>query len=374
MQESTAAVLACATPTLAHPLLLDESVRVRHSAAATLSTLLEGPAQRAYLAVAELRMPHGAGQPMRGFVPLSATLGGVVVGTHQALLRALRCEQDPTVLVAVLRVLCTALVGSPYARLPSDLLPSCMVGVGEILHRAQQAQHDLAGAGVSTQTQWSTLLSGSLSCLAAAFGVKPPLPSVAVFLATEGHGHGLSQEILSCAEYSMHSIVQLEAIMALRGLAQQYHQEVLQFWTQFLDLATKSLAAAGSLEMGQNSATPGEKVAQQSVLLVGDYLRKCGDSEEWTQGVESCINFALLHDSPLIRAAGFGAVAGAAADSLAGLNKSTRKALLLAACGAAERDEASPVRAAAAKALASLLAALPLCDEGSCKLDFCYYK
>lgn len=40
---------------MAHMLLLDPQLRVRHAAAATIATLLEGPTQRAYLAVAEAR-------------------------------------------------------------------------------------------------------------------------------------------------------------------------------------------------------------------------------------------------------------------------------------------------------------------------------
>ena len=307
LQETKTAILSGTIPTLAHPLLLDDSVRVRHSAAATLSILLEGPAQRAYLAVAELRAPHG-GQPMRGFVPLSATLGGVVVGTHHALLRVLCYEQDPTVLVAVLRVLGTAPIGTPYARLPPDLLPSCIAGVKEILHRAQHAEQDPLG-GLPPHN--NTLLSGSLSCLAAAFGLKPPLPSVATFLASEDQGKSLSQEILSCAQHSMHS-VQLEAIMALRGLAQQYSEEVIDCWAVILRLATQSLAATVPLE-ANFPTTSIEKVAQQSVLLLGDYLRKYGDSDTWSQGVDSCISLALAHSSPVIRAAGFGAIAGTAA-------------------------------------------------------------
>lgn len=40
---------------MAHLLLHDPQLRVRHAAAATIATLLEGSAQRAYLAVAEAR-------------------------------------------------------------------------------------------------------------------------------------------------------------------------------------------------------------------------------------------------------------------------------------------------------------------------------
>jgi hypothetical protein len=48
---------------IAHLLLLDPQLRVRHAAAATIATLLEGPAQRAYLAVAEAREMQR--QPLR---------------------------------------------------------------------------------------------------------------------------------------------------------------------------------------------------------------------------------------------------------------------------------------------------------------------
>mgnify|MGYP001810305183 CR=1 FL=1 len=51
---------------VAHLLLHDPHMRVRHAAATTVTTLLEGPAQRAYLAVAEARELER--QPVRCFI------------------------------------------------------------------------------------------------------------------------------------------------------------------------------------------------------------------------------------------------------------------------------------------------------------------
>jgi hypothetical protein len=56
-------------------------------AAATIAALLEGPAQRAFLAVAEARSQQQRA-PVRGFTTLSATLGAMALALHAALLQS----------------------------------------------------------------------------------------------------------------------------------------------------------------------------------------------------------------------------------------------------------------------------------------------
>ncbi len=457
--------------TLAHPLLLDSSARVRHSAAVTLGTLLEGPAQRAYLAVAELgntaatttttTTQQTQKQALRGFVPLSATLGSSVVGTHEALLRALADEQDSTVVVAILRALGTVLVGTPYSRLPPQLLPSCIETIRNLLQKAQHAQqHDVSNSNLNsvypTSVQFSVpLLSGSLACLAAALGVKPPLPSVSEYLSNI-NGIALAQEIFSCiSQYGSFPAVQLEALMALRGLTQQYHGAVLLLWPDILHFASSSVDTAlhsgasgeGSTsnngasstsssytqDGGSSGSSPREKVVQQSILLLGDYLRhssgnttttdiaskeeevELSDSlsqkieQKWIDAVEMCIIPVISQqESPLLQAAGFGAIATGLM-SLSSFSNNTAKqqplsasdgsgsgsallskgmrADLLSTCskvllsssediagggavaGPAAAAAASPVRAAAAKAMASLISAVPLVQEPSSLLE-----
>jgi hypothetical protein len=454
MQSSKAAVLANKSGTsstainhpltLAHPLLLDSSSRVRHSSAVTLGTLLEGPAQRAYLAVAELANSSANSsatspqqqqkQALRGFVPLSATLGSIVVGTHEALLRALTSEQDSTVVIAILRALCTVLVGTRYSRLPSTLLPNCVDSIRQVLQKAQQTQqHDLHLHTTSTSASNLHIsavptLSGSLACLAAALGIKPPLPSLSQYLSNE-NGITLAQEIFSCIiQYSTFPAVQLEALMALRGLTQQYHGAVCHLWPEILDFASTSVQTVAS-HTGSDStsstaleggSSPREKVIQQSVLLIGDYLHHSsssgslsgittnagneiefiGDSDinqKWINAVEMCIYPVITqYTSPLLQAAGFGAVATGLSSAVStnkqtietdGLRETSHSLLLsremradlLGKCstlllstrdgGGGAAAVASPVRAAAAKAMASLLSAVPLSEEPSALLD-----
>jgi Domain of unknown function (DUF4042) len=439
LQSSRAAAVGRNGPnlTLAHALLLDSSARVRHSAAVTLGTLLEGPAQRAYLAVAELASTVPQQQALRGFVPLSATLGNVVVGTHQALLHALKAEQDSAVIVAILRALGTCLVGTPYSRLPPALLPNSVDSIRHILQKAQQAPQQESNSSHSASAYHCSvpLLSGSLACLAAALGVKPPLPSLSMYLSNK-IGIDLAQEIFSCiVQYGNYPAVQLEAIMALRGLTQQYHAAVQHLWTEILNFAFTSLLAGitstsssshsglddsssrshnnGIVEGGPSSR---EKVIQQSILLLGDYLRHSSSSstggsddqlesnievlslessrqsieQKWNDAVEMCLYPVLeQYESPLLQAAGFSAVATGLSSNrnhnptkksgnivenniTVTLISKEMRANLLATCSkvvlssgnaTVEGGAASPVRAAALKAMASLLSVVSLPQE-----------
>lgn len=69
------------SPTVATALLFDPSPKVRSMAAATISSILEGPAQRTYLSVAEAKASTSKA-PARGFTTLSASLGRMVVSLH----------------------------------------------------------------------------------------------------------------------------------------------------------------------------------------------------------------------------------------------------------------------------------------------------
>ncbi|KAK9841854.1 hypothetical protein WJX81_007459 [Elliptochloris bilobata] len=123
-----AALLPVATPlagraqgaTLMDAAARDPSPRVRASAAAVIQTLLEGPPQRAFLAIAEVQAQ--ARHVVRGFTTLSGTLGRLAVALHAGLLQALAAEEDPGVRVAMLRALGALVAAAPYPRLPPDLL------------------------------------------------------------------------------------------------------------------------------------------------------------------------------------------------------------------------------------------------------------
>jgi ABC-type amino acid transport system permease subunit len=112
-------------------------------AAATIGALLEGPPQRAFLAVAEARA--GRARPaVRGFTTLSASLGGMVLALHAALLQAVATESSAHALAVVLRSLCTVVSATPYERLPGSLLVE-VLQVGR-RGRRQGARHAVACA------------------------------------------------------------------------------------------------------------------------------------------------------------------------------------------------------------------------------------
>lgn len=62
----------------------------------------------------------------RGFITLSVSLGLAALHSHHALLQSLESETDLAVMAGSLRALGMLILGSPYDRLPPELLPLCM--------------------------------------------------------------------------------------------------------------------------------------------------------------------------------------------------------------------------------------------------------
>lgn len=191
-------------------------------------------------------------QPVRGFVTLSTSLGSCVIWVHKALLTALKQESDVLTQSTILRALCTLLVGSPYHRLPPELLPTCVEELASFMLQLQSLglltqnlngnlktttnqNNNKAAAAVVVQTvpaEQFTLLCGVLSALAAAFSSKPPSDTLLAWLQgnntsqninNSGDGN-LKDVLLHCAslETDAYLSVELESTMALRGLAQQF--------------------------------------------------------------------------------------------------------------------------------------------------------
>ena len=122
-------------------------------AAAAICCILEGPAQRAFMAMAEARdsvqisssssfswqrtrgLAQSTAPPLRGFTTLSSSLGQAVVATHQGLIQAALSEAVPAVTQVTLRALCVLMAGSPYERLPALLLPHSIEVSGAVLRR-----------------------------------------------------------------------------------------------------------------------------------------------------------------------------------------------------------------------------------------------
>ncbi|PRW60946.1 Wee1 kinase [Chlorella sorokiniana] len=369
------------SPSVAHLLLHDPQLRVRHAAAATITTLLEGPAQRAYLAVADARELDR--QPVRGFITLSASLGQMLVALHSALLHSTQSERDPLVLAATLRALGTLLLGAPYHRLPPQLLPRCVQALLGCLAKATPAP-PAGPAGVAADQL--PVVSACLSCLAAAFSSKAPgapivqeVTPAAGASDVGGEQHQLLQLLFGYAACP-HATLQLEAVMALRGVAQQHAALLDGHWERLLAIASTGARLPAPQPSHKSQGADGtlpEKVAQQNVRLAGDYLAgsvaavaQLGASttldagaeiEQWQQVAEQVLQPATQHASPLLRAAAQAIIGALSPAVLAGLPLALQQQQLAWCCNAVATDDASPVRAAAAKAAGALANAPGLC-------------
>ncbi|KAL0022123.1 hypothetical protein WJX79_004146 [Trebouxia sp. C0005] len=131
-------------------ILLPQYAEVRALAAAVLSSMLEGPAQKAYIIIAEAK--SAARPPVRGFTTLSSTLGHLVIALHDGLLHAISNESQVPALINILKALGTLMMSAAYTRLPSNLLIRC-------IEHVQSTGTSTAGQG----TLLTTLLDYSLT-------------------------------------------------------------------------------------------------------------------------------------------------------------------------------------------------------------------
>ena len=90
--------------------LRDEAPKLRHAVAASISTLIEGPAQRAYLGMATHR--GGLVDKVKSFISLSEVLGRLVAVNVEALRRAVAVEEDEAACAAMVRAMTAFLIGS----------------------------------------------------------------------------------------------------------------------------------------------------------------------------------------------------------------------------------------------------------------------
>jgi len=112
----------------------------------------------------------------------------------------------------------------------------------------------------------ASVASAGLSCLAAAFAAKPPCALLAERL-LGSEARRLPALLLAFAAGGGASRpIQLEAALALRGLAQQYHGALLGCWDAVLRLA-QGAAGAGGAPRGAGSPTQSPRAQSGGPLL-----------------------------------------------------------------------------------------------------------
>ena len=192
----------------------------------------------------------------------------MLVALHQALLYSIRHEHDPLTLAATLRALGTLLLGAPYHRLPPQLLPLC---VGALLDCLARTTPGTGPGGLPVDKL--PVASACLSCLAAAFSTKGAAPAAKDQLlpdsdssgsTTAGNGPGIGVDRSGGGASAQHllqllfayagcqqSALQLEAVMALRGLVQQHTALVQDCWELVL-----TIGRAGTAMLTAQPAVP----------------------------------------------------------------------------------------------------------------------
>ncbi|KAF8069477.1 hypothetical protein HT031_001593 [Scenedesmus sp. PABB004] len=192
------------SPHLLTVLLHDPCDKARLLAAAVLAALLEGPAARALLAVAEAR---SARAQIRGFTTLSTSLGHTLLALHTGLLAALdtrcapqqpagaeqqaRLEVPTPVLGAVLRVLRVLVPATPYDRLPPGLLPDVVAAAWRLWQQLQREAATAAvgdgepGAPLRDELSAGAAATAAVAVLAQALSTKRAHASLASWLAAD---------------------------------------------------------------------------------------------------------------------------------------------------------------------------------------------
>ncbi|KAL3153661.1 hypothetical protein ABBQ32_013262 [Trebouxia sp. C0010 RCD-2024] len=297
--------------TLMDAIVRDPVPKVRALAAAVLSSMLEGPAQKAYLIIAEAT--SSARPPVRGFTTLSSTLGHQVIALHDGLLHAISNEAHTVASVNILRALETLMLSAAYTRLPPDLLPRCIeaasgklsphgsytCGVQVLTRRLITAPQKLVAISANTQASQTA----ACACLAAAFGTKGGLPSVANLLcaplpqaadmaaaaavAAPARQHALINTLLelSCSESA---VLRCAALSALHGVAKNYIAALASLWDSINHAVQLNVTTMRPLSSGSAPASPGlsaaagegapsaeAKCAQQAIKLLSEFLSGC---------------------------------------------------------------------------------------------------
>ncbi|KAK9806281.1 hypothetical protein WJX72_008421 [[Myrmecia] bisecta] len=329
------------TASLMDVVVNDPLAKVRATAAATVSVLLEGAPQRAYLAIAEAK--SSGRQPVRGFTTLSSSLGQMSVALHEGLFHAISIESHLVTLTAMLRTICTLLGTAPYPRLPPNLLPRATDAVRRCLGTLQ----------------------------------KPAVASPADLATVQA-----ADQLLELAMSGL-ALVRVEAVSALRGLATNYPATLGGCWPRLSGLAAHLIQlSAGSPRLSHSGAPTtavglDERAAQQAIRLLGDFLQAssgCADlstnedeaplaegaSQEelvamWADAWASLLPKALRHGSAAVRAAGHAVTTALTQAAYQGLNAAIQQQILESAWTCLQHDPAAPVRAAAAKALGALV-------------------
>jgi hypothetical protein len=291
---------------LSYILKHDTSTQVRHAVAVSISTLIEGPAQRAYLRIGE--KPTAS---IKSFIRLSDVIGDMIIGNIQSLNACILSETSDIVCCALVRALNTFLVGCSWDKIPQEYF---WASVSTLHKKLLRLVPDVEAAN---HTVLFSCLNSLSSILSAVKMESTPLTEEKIGtwltnIGDNGQGHTAMETVVYW--YKQGRIkVKIEALAALRGLLRfQCHTssfDSLCLW--LIQDAQPRLASQGSSKTDAQKRAMQERLQQQIVQLFGDIIRleKSCDSRVISRIYGSILLPAATHQqSPRIRAASFSAI------------------------------------------------------------------
>lgn len=253
----------------------DSSERVRAAAASAVVALLEGPASRQYLAIAERResttrasgsdasLPPGLSARVRSFSALSTTLGDIVLTTQRALLQALSEEKSSQCAKELCKAIAAMCDAAPFDRFPQGILRETI----DVVHaEIQRVRDQVPNERLVRQRALFSALSSALSAKGATAALRGYLttdPS-SIIATMISHARGDA----SNSRY--------EAFGVLRALAVHHVATVVPISGQLRPLFPSAVCASGA----------DDRACQASARLLVDYLGAVSGSDSVNDGVD----------------------------------------------------------------------------------------
>jgi len=253
----------------------DSSERVRAAAASAVVALLEGPASRQYLAIAERResttrasgsdasLPPGLSARVRSFSALSTTLGDIVLTTQRALLRALSEEKSSQCAKELCKAIAAMCDAAPFDRFPQEILRETI----DVVHaEIQRVREQVPNERLVRQRALFSALSSALSAQGATAALRGYLttdPS-SIIATMISHARGDA------------SNSRCEAFGVLRALAVHHVATVVPISGRLRPLFPSAVCASGA----------DDRACQASARLLVDYLGAVSGSDSVNDGVD----------------------------------------------------------------------------------------
>ncbi|MCO5611426.1 hypothetical protein L7F22_065679 [Adiantum nelumboides] len=370
-------------------LLYDPILKVRVTAAATISLMLEGPS-RSFIRMAEFRDVSKAGS----FMTLSFSLGQVLLQLQRGLTHLALSENNLGLLVAILKALSLFVGSAPFSRLPNEMLPN-------IIEALQKRIKGLLSLSVNDQVNAVCL---ALNCIGCALNTTTPSDQVALMLSNEGSVESqLLRDLLDCTRAHMPTLVRVEALQALKFAIHNYPYTAMQFWSFITPIKHGILKPNVMPSIGGDSVCEGylhsdEKVVLAATKLLNESLRTVSGSSFaddvqdnalhashqtnmldrspgaavqraqaletrtelvevtcWHESLQDYLPLLLQHPSALVRTEAMTCFAGINFAVFCDLAEPQRSYIISAILELARKDESSAVRSTACRALGVLV-------------------